>query len=223
MKTLSKTQILRQIKRIPYLSKKWKALILTIVIINLLVLFITLSFSNYRSLLVLFYYSALCISPFGWFIPMQEPMLMMYGSLYPAFIVAVFAGVATFMVEIINYQMMVPICNIGQLKRFKQKRFYLILEKYFNKMPFFVIAFVGFTPVPHVPFRILSVLANYSIVRYSISTAIGRGLFYYLIALSGMVLNIPYWFYIIVIIAASFVTLSLRIARSHAKASGQQD
>jgi len=215
--TRFKQNLYRLVNRISKFSIKWKILTLAIIILNLLVFFLTLCFNRLRPLLGLFYYSTLCNSPFGWFFPMQEPMLMLYGNLYHPWVVASTSGIATLMIELINYQILVPICNLKQLQPFKKKRFYLILEGYFSKIPFITIAFVGFTPVPHAPFRILAVLANYSVIRYAIATFVGRAPFYYLVAMTGKVLNIPNYVYVIATVIAIIVALVFRIVRRQSK------
>jgi membrane protein YqaA with SNARE-associated domain len=208
---LIKNTIIQCYKKVIELHIKWKILIVAIVFVNLSAVFTIIFLGDYRNLVWLFYYSTLCNSPFGWFFPMQEPILMLYGNLYHPFVVALTAGIATFMIEIINYQILVPICNLKQLQSFRKKRFYRILEGYFNKIPFIVISFVGFTPLPHAPFRILAVLTKYSVIRYAIATFVGRAPFYYLVAMTGKVLNIPNYVYVIATAIAIIVALVFRI------------
>jgi len=208
---------LRLIKRVPNLSRKWKALILVIIFINIAVLFVTLCFDKYRPYLGLFYYSFFSNSPISWIAPLmpQEPALLLYGSFCSPLLVALTAGLATYIIEIFNYQMLVPVCRLELLEQYKSKRFYKVLARYYNIVPFIVVVIVGLTPVPHFPFRVLSVLTGYSIIRYGIATFIGRTLFYYPVALTGDVLNLPYWVYIALLLVIIALGLGFKVVRSY--------
>ena len=107
-----------------------------------------------------------------------------------------------------------PASNLKQLEPFKEKRIFKVLERWFNKIPFAMITFVGFTPVPHLPFRLMAVLTNYSIVRYAFASFVGRAAFYYLVALTGGLLSLPYWVYIIFLSAMILLVLVTKIVRS---------
>ena len=213
MKALSSTLSLRW----KTLSLRWKILISVIFFINLLVLSVCLCFNEYRSLIWLFYYSALSNCPISWIVPLmpQEPMLLLYGTLYDPLLVALIAGIATFIIELLNYQMLVPVLNTKQLEPFKHKRSYKLLERYFNRSPFGIIAFVGFTPVPHLPFRILAVITHYPIVRYALASFVGRISFYYLVAKIGRVVGLPYWIYIIFLLIIVIFGLTTKIIYSY--------
>ena len=185
-------------EKIVNISLRWKILILLMLFSNIVVLIVGLNMDGYRKLMLLFFYSFFSNAPISWVAPLmpQEPALLMYGAIYAPWLVAMTAGIATFNIELINYQILVPICNLEKLKAYRKKRFYIILERYFNLVPFLVIVFVGFTPVPHLPFRLLSVLTGYNIVKYAFASFLGRTSFYYIMALTGTFLHLPYWVYI---------------------------
>jgi membrane protein YqaA with SNARE-associated domain len=185
-------------KKIIALDIKWKIILSMIVFVNLAAIFIAIFSNEYR----MFFSN----SPISWITPLlpQEPILIIYANIYKSdpLLIALSAGIATFMIELVNYRLLVPICNLEKLKPFKEKSFFRILRRYYEKFPFVVITFVGFTPVPHLPFRILAVLTEYSIIGYGIATFIGRTAFYYVVAkIAGPIPKLPYWVYILFILA----------------------
>ena len=194
-------------------NAKWKALISVIAFLCFLALLVAVCSAKYRRLTWLFYYSVASNCPVSWLVPVmpQEPMLLLYGSLYEPWLVALTAGVATFVIELLNYQILIPVSNLRQLEPFKEKRICKFLERWYNKIPFAIIAFVGFTPVPHLPFRLLAVLTKYSIVKYALASFVGRAAFYYIVAMTGGVLNLPYWVYIIFLLAMILLALIIKI------------
>lgn len=212
MLKMVKQILLKQSKRMLKLSMRWKIFIAAIVFSNLALIAITLCVNRYRALIGLFYYSFLSNSPISWIVPLmpQEPMLLLYGTLYSPLVVALTAGIATFLIELINYQVLVPVCALEQLKPFKRQRVYRVLEHYFHKIPFAVITFVGLTPIPHLPFRFLAVLTGYPVLRYALASFVGRSSFYYVVALTGAVWNLPPWVYMILLLGLAALALSAR-------------
>ena len=136
---------------------------------------------------------------------------MLCSKFYAPWLVALAAGIATFLIEIVNYYILASVRNFKQLgtilKTLKEKRLYQLLERWFGTMPFAVILFVALTPLPHWPFRVLSVMANYPVLRYAVSSFIGRTFWYYLVAWTGTVLDLPYQVYLVLV--AVLVVLAL--------------
>jgi len=201
-------------KKIAKLHIKWKIHIIAIILINLSAVFTLISSDVYRNLVWLFYYSFFSNSPLGWFTPLlpQEPGILLAAIEYNPLPIALVAGIATYFVELINYWLLIPICNLDRLKPFKEKCFYKILIDYYSRFPFLIIAFVALSPVPHLPFRMLAVLADYSVLKYGFATFLGRTIFYYILALGGEIVKelmdrfgIPYWIYIFVILLAVLI------------------
>ena len=131
----------------------------------------------------------------------HEPILLLYGQLYSPLLVAICATIAVSLIEYINYQILVPILDLKKAKSFREKRYFQRAEHYFNKIPFTSLIVSCITPIPFFPFRILAVTTGYSIKRYVFSIFVGRIPRYYVLALTGKMLNLPTWVYIAVIIA----------------------
>jgi len=194
--------------KIPKINARWKTIAFLSVITSFPIVFLCLLFSEYK-LIWLYLYSAVSNSPLNWIVPVtpQEPIVLLYGQIYEPLLVAFIAGVSSFLLEIYNYQILVPTCNISQLEKFKRNRFYRIFERNFSKIPFIMVTIVGFTPLPHLPIRILSVTSGYSIYKYAFASFAGRFPFYYILAETGSVFDISYWVYILLFLIMIFLTV----------------
>lgn len=112
-------------------------------------------------------------------------MILLFGTLFAPWLIAVLAGAATAWVEYFNYRMLGRVLTAKQIKAATEKRPYRVAERWFKKFPFLIIVLTGFTPVPYAPFRVFAISARYPIDRYLAAILVGRTPRYYLWALLG--------------------------------------
>ena len=151
---------------------------------------------DYLSLVWFGFYTSIS----NFFIPWlpHEPMVLLYGGHFDPWLVALVGGVATCWVEFFNYHLLRLALNVRLVREVTRRRPYQIAEQWFNKSPFFVLVFAGASPVPYVPFRFLTVSSGYPLGRYLLAVFVGRTPRYYVLALTGEVINLPLWAYGIV-------------------------
>ena len=180
-------------------SKRVRTCLILLASFGIITLLFSYLLPAYRGLAHLFWLSIISNTV----IPLtpHEPILLLYGQLYSPLLVAICATIAVSLIEYINYQILVPTLDLKRAKSFREKRYFQRAEHYFNKLPFISLIVSCITPVPFFPFRILAVTTGYSIKRYVFSIFVGRIPRYYVLALTGKMLNLPTWVYIAVIIA----------------------
>ena len=136
----------------------------------------------------------------NFFIPWlpHEPMVLLYGALFAPWLMALLGGIATCWVEFFNYKLLRLVLNVRLIREVTKKKPYQVAERWFNKSPFSVLVFAGASPVPYVPFRVLAVSSGYPLGRYLLAVFVGRTPRYYVLALTGEAINLPFWTYGIV-------------------------
>ena len=154
-------------------------------------LVVGLAAPDYLLLVWLSFYAAVSNFFIPW-LPLR-PMILLYGTLFAPWLVAIVGGVATAWIEYFNYRMLGRVITVRQIKEATESRPYQIAERWFKKFPFLIIVFTGFTPVPFAPFRVIAVSSRYPIDRYIVAILAGRTPRYYLWALLGAVIDLPLW------------------------------
>lgn len=193
--------------------KKRQLFALLIAIFVIIELVVVLLLPAYHGLAWFFFYTAISNFCIPW-LP-HEPAVLLYGTLFSPWLVALSGGIATCLMELFNYQLLQWIMKLKPLKAMKERQTYQKLESYFKKAPFFSLVFAGFTPVPFAPFRVFAVTSSYSLSLYILAVFVGRTPRYYILALTGKMINLPFWSY--VIIFAIFIGIALSIHRNNKK------
>ncbi|MBD3288320.1 hypothetical protein GF337_05910 [candidate division KSB1 bacterium] len=160
-----------------------------IILLGLINLYFIAVQAQYRSFIYVFFYSipsntAISVFP-------HEPVLIFCGQYQNLFLLALSATLGTIVAGYIDFQVFVPILNYKKIVGYKEKRFYQISIKYFNKFPFWTLVFAGFTPVPFFIFKFFAFSVNYPLWKYLTAVVIGRFPRYILLAWLGLTLNIP--------------------------------
>ncbi|MCH8205400.1 MAG: VTT domain-containing protein [Chloroflexi bacterium] len=122
-----------------------------------------------------------------------RPMILLFGTLFAPWLIAILGGVATAWVEYFNYRMLGRVLTVDRIRAATEKRPYQFAERWFKKFPFWIIVFTGFTPVPYAPFRVFAVSSKYPIDRYIVAVLVGRTPRYFLWALLGAAIDLPLW------------------------------
>lgn len=161
-----------------------------ILILALLVLWLSIdSIHQSKNLWVLFLYSF--PSEFLIAIVPHEPLLLYFGKFYPPLIVALVAVSSTILTEILNYSVFKFITDFNFFNKVTRKKTVNKVVELFNRAPFAALWIAGFTPVPFYPFRLLVVMARYSLFKYALAVFLSRGPRFFLLALVGHAVKIP--------------------------------
>jgi uncharacterized membrane protein YdjX (TVP38/TMEM64 family) len=103
-----------------------------------------------------------------------EPLLMLYGRLYPVWLVVVVATVASVVVEVISVRVMRGVMALRLLERVRGHVRGSRLMALFQRKPAVAIAVAAFSPVPDWVTRSIGAVARYPIARYVLADTIGR-------------------------------------------------
>jgi membrane protein YqaA with SNARE-associated domain len=120
-----------------------------------------------------------------------EPVLMHYGTLYPALVVAGVGTCANLVVEAANYHLYDRVLNstsLGRLTETRPARWALAL---FQRAPFFAIWIGTWSPIPDWTIRLLGPMSRYPLGRYLVAMGLGRFPRYWLFAEIGRRVGVP--------------------------------
>jgi ribonucleoside-triphosphate reductase len=148
---------------------------------------VALLFPASRPLILLFLYTI----PSHSVIPLpHEPAMVLAGKMYDPLIVALVAGVATFVSSFLDYETVNFIFNRTRARGVREHRVYQGCVHYFLRAPFASLVLAAFAPfIAFYPFRILSPTSGYPAWRYMLAVFIGRVPRFYLEALLGHALS----------------------------------
>ena len=113
--------------------------------------------------------------PIAPFLPATyEPVLMMYGRLYPPLVVG-FLGIAgTLYVEFLNYALYRRILTTQTLAPVRASKVIRKLDGLFSRAPFFTVWLCSWSPLPYWSVRFLSPLTGFPVSRHLLATFLGR-------------------------------------------------
>lgn len=192
-------------------TKKWQLFAILIGIFVIIELVVLLFLPAYHSLAWFFFYTAISNFCIPW-LP-HEPAVLFYGTLFSPWLVALSGGIATCFMEFFNYQLLQWIMKLKPLEILREKRTYQKFESYFKKAAFLSLVFAGFTPIPFAPFRVFAVTSNYSLSLYLLAVFVGRTPRYYILALTGKMIDLPLWGYGIIFAIFLGITLATHLKR----------
>ena len=104
----------------------------------------------------------------------HEPVLMLYGRLYPPAFIAALGTAAILLAEWINYHLYRHAADLPALAGVRDRRTVRWAVRLFKRSPFAAIVVFAITPLPYWIGRVLSVLSGYPLGRHLAATAIGR-------------------------------------------------
>ncbi|GAB4371740.1 MAG: hypothetical protein Kow0042_14630 [Calditrichia bacterium] len=172
------------------IPNRWKFILITCTAATLFGILTYFFFPKYTELVLLFFY----IIPSNSFIPFpHEPAIIYYGKIYGPLLTTLTALIPTIIACIIDYAVLTPIFTRTRLAKIKDTRLFRRTTHYYRKAPFLTNLIAAFSPVPFYPVRILSVASDYPLWKYTTAVVTGRLPRYYLLSLSGALLNIPNW------------------------------
>ncbi len=102
-----------------------------------------------------------------------EPILMLYGQIYPPILVGAIGVSGTLLVEYVNYQLYRRVLDSDALAAIGRSRLSHKAVAGFSKAPFFTIWMCSWL-LPYWPMRIVSPLAGYPVDKHLWATFLGR-------------------------------------------------
>ena len=129
-----------------------------------------------------------------------EPILLLYGQLFPPLLIAALGTIATVFVEWVNYHVYRRARDVRAVQNLTGRRWVQRVIRTFDRYPFVVIVCCALGFVPYTVARCLSVLSHYPVPRHLAATAVGRFPRLWLIAGLGMTLTVPTWVLLAVVL-----------------------
>ena len=130
-----------------------------------------------------------------------EPVLLLYGQLYPPVVVAALGTVANVVIEAVNYHIFAAAAESHAMRKVHDSRLVTWLTHAFHRSPFLAVA-VCAAAFPLWIARVLVVLARYPLPRHLAATAVGRFPRFWVLAAVGASIGIPpRWLAVFVVVS----------------------
>mgnify|MGYP001576763256 CR=1 FL=1 len=130
--------------------------------------------------------------PLSAFIPAGlEPVLMLYGRLYPAWLVTLVAAAASAYAEILSLHLVRGVMDLRALGRVRLGVNGSRLMRLFQRRPALAVAVAAVSPIPDWITRTLAAVSRYPAARYVAADTLGRLPKLFIPAALGAVLNVP--------------------------------
>ena len=129
-----------------------------------------------------------CHGPLSPFLPAAyEPLLLLYGQLYPPFVVALVGAVVSAVAEYLNYYMYrVVLSSESVRRRVMSNGAGRAVSALFARWPFLAVWVCAWSPLPDWAARVLASHTRYSIRRYLTAVLAGRIPKFWFLAAVGM-------------------------------------
>jgi uncharacterized membrane protein YdjX (TVP38/TMEM64 family) len=114
-----------------------------------------------------------------------EPILILFGQLYPPFLLAVIGTAANLLAEYLNYHLYGELLAQRVLDRVTNDPRLLRLVGQFNRRPFLTTWIVAWSPLPDWTVRILAPLGRYPVRPWLVAMGLGRLPRFWLLAAAG--------------------------------------
>jgi len=120
-----------------------------------------------------------------------EPVLMLYGRMYPAWLVTLVAACASAYAEFLSLQLVRGVMAMRMLERVQHSVQGSRVMRLFNRSPAAAVAIAAVSPIPDWITRTLAAVARYPSRRYVLADTIGRIPKLWIPAALGSVVAIP--------------------------------
>lgn len=141
----------------------------------------------------------------------HEPVLMLYGRLFPPILIGGLGTAGIVLAEWINYRLYAEAAGWKALVGVRHTTLVERLTQLFARRPFLAIVLAAITPVPYWIARALSVLARYPVAKHLVATAIGRFPRLTFFAALGSGLSIPTRWLVGVTLASVLIGIGLAL------------
>ncbi|HEX9727392.1 MAG TPA: VTT domain-containing protein [Gemmatimonadales bacterium] len=113
--------------------------------------------------------------PIGIFLPATyEPILMLFGRIYPPLLVGGLGILGVLYVEFLNYYLYGKLIHLNALRGARESGTVRRIVGWFEKAPFFTVWMCSWSPLPYWAVRVLAPMSGYPIRRYLLATFLGR-------------------------------------------------
>jgi membrane protein YqaA with SNARE-associated domain len=148
-----------------------------------------------------------------------EPAMLYTAKLYPIWQVTLVTTIGCNIGGIYDYWIFGPLLHHEQVRpRYENTRLFTSALKWFEKAPLITLIFIGFTPIPFVPLKLLAIAGGYPQWRYQLALLIGRAPRYAIISWLGYVIPFPNWLLVTIMI---LLVIAYVISHIRAKITGQ--
>lgn len=113
--------------------------------------------------------------PLGMFLPATyEPILMLFGRVYPPIVIASLGMVGTLYIEALNYHLYAKLLHLEAFTPARESGTVRRVVALFKRAPFFTVWLCSWSPLPYWTVRIVAPIAGYPLERYLLATLLGR-------------------------------------------------
>jgi len=171
----------------------WNAVVRATGVVALLGIGATVLLPENAAALVAFLMITIWVNgPLGMFLPATyEPILMLFGVLYPPALIAFLGILGTLYIEGINYFLYGKVLETHALASARESRLVRSTERLFRLAPFWTVWLCSWSPLPYWVVRIVAPLARYPVHKYLIATFLGRFPRLWFFAALGLHLRVP--------------------------------
>lgn len=182
----------------------WDAVVRATGVVALLGIGATLFLPEDAAALVAFLMITIWVNgPLGMLLPATyEPILMLFGVLYPPVLVAFLGILGTLYIEGINYFLYRKVLETRALAAARDSHLVRSTERLFRASPFWTVWLCSWSPLPYWVVRIVAPLARYPVHKYLIATFLGRFPRLWFFAALGLHLRISAGTLVLVTVAA---------------------
>lgn len=149
----------------------------------------------------------------------HEPIVLLYAKSFSPGVLALTGGLSCCVAGAIDYLALPRLIHNPVFRsRYENRPFYRKAQRFFSKSPFWVMTLASLTPLPHYPFKFLSIAGRYPFGKYTLAQLAGRIPRFYLLALLGYAIKIPTWAIVVIFVLPLlfFLVKSGRIQRDAA-------
>ncbi|MEO7986827.1 MAG: VTT domain-containing protein [Gemmatimonadales bacterium] len=150
-----------------------------------------------------------CHGPLSPILPAAyEPILLLYGQLYPPLVVAVAGAAASATAECLNYYLYRAMLAGAHIDRVVSSRTGRAVTRMFARRPFLTVWICAWSPLPDWAARVLAVRVGYSIRRYLTAVLAGRIPQFWFLAAIGMHWAPSGWTVATIVVVSAAATLA---------------
>ncbi|MCB1120204.1 MAG: hypothetical protein KJT03_01540 [Verrucomicrobiae bacterium] len=205
----------------PHDSRSWDIFLRATLVVSLLSIPVTWLFPNAIPLVCFGLLTVPANSVLAPLVPVSFELLIIETSKYASVISIALVGVGVFCyMEYLNWHIYRWLLSTRRLESICKHPWVTYVVKIFQRSPFLVVTVFSFTPLPFWVVRMTAVLNRYSLRRYMLATALGRGPRIALYAWLGSMLQVPSLIVLVALAGAMLLVVVISL-RSDADASSQ--
>lgn len=138
-----------------------------------------------------------------------EPILMLFGRIYPPVLIATLGIAGTLYVEFLNYHLYRTVMHAAAARGLRESALVQWTVRRFRRAPFFTVWLCSWSPLPYWAVRIVGPMAEYPVRRYLLATLLGRFPRLWFFAALGI-----YWHvstHVLIVITAASIAMAIAV------------